>query len=601
MIVDRTSLEGTRAALRRGPAGGAAASHPAHAVVVGAPRDLAAPAPPGEPTAPLILQTANTQFVEATFEALRGDAGRAALRAQVAAARDRHDVLKLFQPIQRQFHVALLEAWCDAPGTPRIDPARIDSAGLVVRRVRQGGAFHEGWMKQGGRVQGWARVDRLGGPTADPQPMRRLAHLPPGTAAMAPSVDRALKLQALARDDALLEESTTPLFLAPPDVCRDAGRSVFLGVVPTASSEIAALPAPDEETFGTGFGPDAADFIGHLVGPLRGLADTFALPGRTVLPQWFDVVETSPTVPPQNWAARPQDLTGDGLPDALLPDADYEALKDPHPPDRSKSGFLGMRRFILLLRQLSSEFDAFGDGAESREVLARLAAIRLPLLRRPEDSAERSVDAATFLRQASAVLLEHDRAAPRPEMIAAWPELPPADAAALRRALSAALRARFAAVKGAPGRYDEPGARYVLRAFVRLKADAGGCARTVWSAPSEPFVIAPWYEGAGAPPVQIALPDPTREFLKSLKPNVSFVVPPSLQALLSGNPKDLADGKGSTKTNLTLGWICSFNIPVITLCAFIVLNIFLSLFDLFLHWMFFVKVCIPFPKRSDGE
>ena len=156
-------------------------------------------------------------------------------------------------------------------------------------------------------------------------------------------------------------------------------------------------------------------------------------------------------------------------------------------------------------------------------------------------------------------------------------------------------------LRGAPGRYDEPGAKYVLRAFVRLKPDGdGGCARTVWTPPSAPFVIAPWYDGAGAPPVRIALPDPTRDFLKSLKPNVSFVVPASLQGLLSGNAKNLAEGKGQPG-GIGLGWICSFSIPVITLCAFIVLNIFLSLFDLIFHWMFFIKICIPFPKRSDGE
>ena len=566
-----------------------------HAVAVGAPRDLAAA---GLAAAPLILQTANTQFVEATFEALRSDAGRAELRGQTAAARDRRQVLKLYQPIQRQFHLALLEAWCETPGTPRVDPRRIDSAGIVVRRLRRGAngaVFHEGWVKRAGKVQGWARIDRLGAPGADPEPARRLPHLPapPGGGSPAPAVDRALALQALARDDALLDESTSPLFVAPPDVCRDAGRTVLLGVVSTTSSELAVLPAPEEETFGSGFGADAADFINHLVEPLRGLASSFALAGETLLPQWFDVVETAATVPPDNFAARPKDL-----PNAQLPDAHYDALKNP-----LDARALGMRRFILLLRQLSSEFDAFGDSAESRAVLAQLAAIRLPLPRRQGDPAARSVDAASFLRQASAVLLEHDAAAPRPEMIDSWPALPAPAAAALRQALSAALRARFAAVHGgAPGRYDEPGAQYVLRGFVRLKADAdgGGCARTVWSAPSEPFVIAPWYEGGGAPPVQIALPDPTRDFLKSLKPNVSFVVPPSLQGLLSGNPKDLADGKGSTG-NLTLGWICSFNLPVITLCAFIVLNIFLSLFDLIFGWMFFVKICIPFPKQKDGE
>ena len=36
--------------------------------------------------------------------------------------------------------------------------------------------------------------------------------------------------------------------------------------------------------------------------------------------------------------------------------------------------------------------------------------------------------------------------------------------------------------------------------------------------------------------------------------------------------------------------------PVITICAFIVLNIFLTLFNLIFGWLFFIKVCIPFPK-----
>jgi hypothetical protein len=155
-------------------------------------------------------------------------------------------------------------------------------------------------------------------------------------------------------------------------------------------------------------------------------------------------------------------------------------------------------------------------------------------------------------------------------------------------------------MKGRPGRFDEPDAQYVLRAFVRLKPDGVCPARTEWSAYSEPFVIAPWWEGAGAAPVQVPLPDVTdRSLLTALKPNVAFVVPPSLQNLLSGNPKDMLEGKGSTG-NLTLGWICGFNIPIITICAFIVLNIFLSLFDLIFRWMFFMKICVPFPKRSES-
>jgi hypothetical protein len=158
------------------------------------------------------------------------------------------------------------------------------------------------------------------------------------------------------------------------------------------------------------------------------------------------------------------------------------------------------------------------------------------------------------------------------------------------------MQARFVAVKGKQGRFDEPSARYQLRAFVRLKADGACPARVVWTDYTDPFTIAAWYEGAGAPPVQILLPDPSdRKLLKALKPNVSFVVPPSLQSLLGGSATDQLKG---TLSNSPLGltWICSFNIPIITICAFLVLNIFLSLFNIVFGWLFFMKICLPFPK-----
>jgi len=57
------------------------------------------------------------------------------------------------------------------------------------------------------------------------------------------------------------------------------------------------------------------------------------------------------------------------------------------------------------------------------------------------------------------------------------------------------------------------------------------------------------------------------------------------------------EGKGGG-SSVGIGWICSFSIPVITFCAFIVLNIFLSLFDLIFRWMMFIKICIPYPKAK---
>src|SRR5207249_934447 len=132
--------------------------------------------------------------------------------------------------------------------------------------------------------------------------------------------------------------------------------------------------------------------------------------------------------------------------------------------------------------------------------------------------------------------------------------------------------------------------RYRLRAFVRVRQDDGCPPVTYWSDYSEPFTIAPWYESGDAPPVVIQLPDPTdRNFLRNLKPNVAFAVPEGLQAVLNGNsPKQFLDGNGKQGSGAGgIDWLCQFNLPIITLCAFIVLNIFLQLFDIVFRWMLF--------------
>jgi hypothetical protein len=543
-----------------------------HPVRVGAPRDILPPAAYDADMPPALLQRSDEDFIEATLEGLRTDTGRAELKGKLAAARTSAQVLKLFQPVQRQFHLALVEAWCDTPGTPRIDPAKVDSAGLVLRRIRTdaSGRYLEGWVKSGGRLRGWARVDRLGGDSAAPLSAQRLPRRP-----VSPSIDRELARLALEREDALLDEHVVPMFMTPPDVCAQAKKTLFYGLVPTSSAEIADVPVDPAQAFGEDFGPSSTSFRDHLVEPLRGQAMNFVLGGETMHAGWFEAVEMPGADKPLG-----------------LPDDHWATLV-------TIGGAGGMKRFILLLRQLAGEFDAFGESAEGKAVFAALEAIRLPLKLRPFEVTPRTVAAGTFLKLASRVLLERDPTAAPPEMPMSWPALDAAARSHLANALSGALAKRFSDMKGQPGRFDELGAQYVLRAFVRLRPDGVCPARTEWSAYSEPFVIAPWYEGAGAAPVQVPLPDATdRNVLKSLRPNVAFVVPPSLQNLLSGNPKDMLEGKGSTG-GLTLGWICGFNIPIITICAFIVLNIFLSLFDLIFRWLFFIKICIPFPKRSD--
>ncbi|WP_291994997.1 hypothetical protein [Candidatus Accumulibacter sp. ACC003] len=586
-----------------------------HEIILSAPRDLA------DGGAPAILQRSDEDFIEAVLAALRDADGRVGLRASLARAvsiasgsdtrprgkrnsgRELFDklrdasrqlglaggrtaaaplptselqllegvrraaeatpLLKLFQPIQRQFNLAVMEARCATPGEPRIDPQRVDGAGMVIRRLSRdsrGNEVKQGWMRAGESLKGWARVSTAADGAAsgnrhDPDALRRLSRPTTGQ----PVLDRELSTLLAAQEDALLNESVVPMFVAPPEVCKAAGATLFYGLIPTTSSEKAEGGAPEFDE--AAFGPTTGDFKEHLLGPLRGLADSLPRPGSALTP-------------------------------------DLAAIAG-NPADSERSA---MKRLLLLLRQLAVEFDAFGDSAEADALMTVLNDIALPLADVAGTPIAGSHPAGDFLAAASRILLNEESIAPAPTIPAGWPALDASTGEALARALSACLRRRFAAVSGVAGRFDDANARYVLRAFVRLKPEGKCPARTVWGDYSPAFVIAPWYEGSGAPPVQVPLPDPgDKEMLKKLKPNVAFTVPASMQNLLSGDPLDLMDGKKPADNGLKLGWICSFNIPIITICAFIVLNIFLSLFDLFFRWMMFIKICIPFPKKGGGD
>jgi hypothetical protein len=538
-------------------------THAHHPILIGAPRDMATSAKP------LLLQRSDDDFIEATLDDLRSPAGRQALAGQRAKATNRQGTLKLFQPVQRQFHLALIEAWCDVPGLPRIAAAKVESAGMVLRRVGAGNR-PEGWMRSKGRVRGWVPLARTGGDSADPGATRRLTHGLTGVA----DIDRQLTGLALQQPDKLLNEDVIPLYVAPPDVCSEAGKTLFYGMVPTISSEFSeaepvfALPGDNS------FGPQSALFRAHLVEALRGDAMDFPFAGQTLQAWWFGALEAVGSEPP----------AGASL-------SQFTELKKTNSTEA-----LRMRRFVMLLRQLAVEFNAFEEG-EAPALKALLHDIQLPLVLRDGETVQRHVRADDFLGRATKLLLSNEPVTGgAPEMPLRWPDLGSTTTRRLAEALHQTLLPRFKAIQGKAGRFDEPGARYTLRAFVRLKPEGGCPERIVWSDVSDPFVIAPWYEGDGAPPVQIPLPDPSdRELLKSLKPNVAFVVPPAIQNLLTGPAKDLMEGKGSMGT-LGITWICSFSIPIITICAFIVLNIFLTLFNIVFGWMFFLKICLPFPK-----
>jgi hypothetical protein len=140
----------------------------------------------------------------------------------------------------------------------------------------------------------------------------------------------------------------------------------------------------------------------------------------------------------------------------------------------------------------------------------------------------------------------------------------------------------------------------------------------VMSEPTEPFQMAGFFDpDAPARPIRIGLPiDTTPGGLRKFDKNTAFLISDTLcgqigrirgltlgDLVLSVLPwpfhKDLpsldSEGAPCKSGGLGLGMICSLSIPIITLCALILLIIMVTLFDFIFRWLPFFFVCFPLP------
>jgi hypothetical protein len=144
-------------------------------------------------------------------------------------------------------------------------------------------------------------------------------------------------------------------------------------------------------------------------------------------------------------------------------------------------------------------------------------------------------------------------------------------------------------------------ALYVLRC-VYLRPQCGPLHPPVVSGPSEEFSIAGFFDfDAPARDIQITLPaDTSVKDLRKFQRNVKFLISDQLRNQLNRvTPlKDMSDEKLAAAGSVNIGWICSFSLPIITICALLVLYIFLSLLNIIFWWLPFVKICLPLPLKG---
>lgn len=162
---------------------------------------------------------------------------------------------------------------------------------------------------------------------------------------------------------------------------------------------------------------------------------------------------------------------------------------------------------------------------------------------------------------------------------------------------------------------------FVIRCVFE-RPNCGPLQPMVISDPTEPFLMAGFFDpDAPARPIRIGLPvDTTPAGLRKFDKNTAFMISDVLCGQIDRAKQlglgdlvrsvlpwplhkdlDVPDkGPCTDDTGFSLGMICSLSIPIITICALILLMIIVNLLDIIFHWVPYFIMCLPFPK-FDGK
>jgi len=145
---------------------------------------------------------------------------------------------------------------------------------------------------------------------------------------------------------------------------------------------------------------------------------------------------------------------------------------------------------------------------------------------------------------------------------------------------------------GAARRLASDDRLYQVSIHARVRGEQG-CEYLVHSAPSLPFHVASYYETRLMPPRPIRMPS-----LKDLKKAVSgaaMILPEDLNAEVSR--LRFPDGEVEQSGIALAGrWIYVFSIPIVTICAMILLMLMITILDFIFRWIPYAILRIPLPR-----
>ncbi len=457
----------------------------------------------------------------------------------------RFDLPLIDQHLHRKAVIVIIDAFCLTPGFPRLDTNKVTEAGFVIRREETKADDTQLWATdQFGAPLGWvAAPDGLNEVASNYEPIGdvRRKRVQGSNAALSHKTK-------LTGDADGVSETVHKLFPIPDDIAKKIGRTIFFAVLPTTSraEQPAQAPPPPFET------EDVALRVPNLFRDSR---------DNTMLPQ-----------------------TGSSISRTSFRSGTNAAIAD-------------LKTTLTWLGQENGLFTGAPEAEPLRNVLENL-----PL------NGSLYPNLLAWLDAANAILVENrdpssgtkvsfTESVAGPGTIAtptSWPHLTTAQFNAVTAAAFSAMSARWSTMSPTVTRFGPIGDRYHVRCFARIDDHPGCPPRILWSPLSKRYTIRPWYESGGAAPQQIQLPN--LGDLSNIKPDVVINVPPEIQPFMDKmNLQSLMDGE-APKGGLSFGMICGFSIPIITICAFIILQIFLQLLNIIFFWLPFVKICIPYPK-----
>jgi hypothetical protein len=459
--------------------------------------------------------------------------------------------LKLFQAAHGHFYLVAASLTCRLPGLPDhdVDPSAREKVAFVLRRIDDDGTE-------------WAWTSDSAAPPAK------------GWAALDPSA-----VATVAGGEDLM-----PLF----PVCYQSGdkqRRIYVGLVPTSSGgtfkatgTLSPLAAPGDGSGAPPSDPRPTALTTKVTDPLRALAvalttapsdvtaaqraaivqaetDQLVQASRFLLVDFAEFLVTSM---PDFWSA----LTNGQRPGDAGPAALYDALvgnrADPSVSTNWRDALIAAWGTAAVL---------YGDAAGTLPAPLNLAGSSPSGDQLDALVADALPEPAPTAPAGEATSIQGDSVDP--------PQVPKLD--------------------------PQGQSQYWIRC-VYQRPECGPLQPDVVGDPSERFQIAGFFDlDAPSRSIQISLPiDTGIADLRKLKKNVSFLLSNQLRAQMNRvtNLNDALKGQFADGGSFDVGLICSFSIPIITICALLVLMIFIQLLNIVFWWMPFLRICFPIALKS---